>query len=150
LRSFEHPAPYVAGRPILRALTRTPPDNDKVAVSYLIKASLTGQLPEITQLVDGIEPVHGPPGRRPAITILSLRTFAEIVVWRAPKPAHRFKYRLAFVVDGEYVLRYDNETGKRDHRHLKGRQMPYRFVYVDELQTDFWRDIDEWSPPCRP
>jgi hypothetical protein len=35
------------------------------------------------------------------ITILSRRALAEIAVWRAPKPAHRFKYRLAFVIDGE-------------------------------------------------
>jgi hypothetical protein len=86
--------------------------------------------------------------------ILSPRAFAEIVVWRLPKPlsgsAHRFKYRLAFVVDEKCVLRYDNEAGKGDHRHVKGRQTRYRFVDLDELQADFWRYIDEWSPPWRP
>jgi hypothetical protein len=86
--------------------------------------------------------------------VLSPGAFAEILVWRVPKPlpgsAHRFKYRLAFVLDGKCVLRYDNETGKGDHRHVKGHEMPYRFVGLDELQADFWRDIDEWSPPWRP
>lgn len=86
--------------------------------------------------------------------VLSPRAFAEIVVWRVPKPlpgsAHRFKYRLAFVVDGECVLRYDNEAGQGDHRHVKGRATPYRFVDRDELEADFWRDIEEWSPPWRP
>ena len=47
--------------------------------------------------------------------------FVEVVVWQVPQPvrasAHRFKYRLAFVVDGMCVLRYDNEAGKGDHRH---------------------------------
>ena len=28
---------------------------------------------------------------------------------------HGFKYRLAFVVNGVCVLRYDNEAGKGDH-----------------------------------
>jgi hypothetical protein len=39
--------------------------------------------------------------------VLDTRTFAEIVVWHLPRPTrastHRFKYRLALVVDG--VLR---------------------------------------------
>lgn len=46
-------------------------------------------------------------------------SFAEIVVWDAPKPfqgsTHSYKYRLTFVVEGVCVLRYDNEFGKGDH-----------------------------------
>ena len=42
--------------------------------------------------------------------------FAELVLWQLPAPlpgsARRFKYRLAYVVDAEYVLRYDNESSK--------------------------------------
>ena len=42
--------------------------------------------------------------------------FVELVVWQVPQPVrastHVFKYRLAFVVDGLCVLRYDNEAGK--------------------------------------
>src|SRR5207248_1150209 len=41
------------------------------------------------------------------------RSFAEIVIWRLrrvlPGSTHLFKYRLAFVVNGVCVLRYDNE-----------------------------------------
>lgn len=55
--------------------------------------------------------------------VLDAGMFVEIVVWRLPRPmrgsAHRFKYRLALVVDGICVLRYDNEAGKGDHRHAK-------------------------------
>jgi hypothetical protein len=29
--------------------------------------------------------------------------------------------------------------GKGGHRHVKGRETPYRFVDRDELQADFWR-----------
>ena len=52
--------------------------------------------------------------------------FAELVLWRLPKPAkgssHNFKYRLAYVVCGACVLRYDNEAGKGDHRHFGGKE----------------------------
>lgn len=48
--------------------------------------------------------------------------FIELVVWQVPQPVrastHLFKYRLAFVINGLCVLRYDNEAGKGDHRHV--------------------------------
>jgi len=47
--------------------------------------------------------------------------FAELLVWRVPEPVrgsrHGFKHRLALVVDGEFVVRFDNEAGKGDHWH---------------------------------
>ncbi len=59
--------------------------------------------------------------------------FADIVVWHVPKPVsgsqHVFKYRLAFVVDGVCVLRYDNETGKGDHRHIGDDEEAYVCVF---------------------
>lgn len=43
-------------------------------------------------------------------------SFAELVLWRVPEPVpptdHGFKYRLAYIVDGERVVGYDNERGK--------------------------------------
>ena len=75
--------------------------------------------------------------------------FAEIVLWRLPRSvegsAHRFKYRLAYVVEGECVLRYDNEVGKGDHRHWGGRECPYAFTTPERLIADFQRDIDRWN-----
>lgn len=57
--------------------------------------------------------------------------FAEVVVWQVsqlvPGSVHGFKYRLAFVVDGVCVLRYDNESGKGDHRHVGDAESPYVF-----------------------
>jgi hypothetical protein len=70
--------------------------------------------------------------------------FAEVVVWQVPQPlpgsSHVYKYRLAFVVDGVCLLRYDNETGKGDHRHAWGRESGYRFVSLDRLFADFERE----------
>ena len=80
--------------------------------------------------------------------ILSDHEFAEIVVWELAAPlrgsAHDLKYRLAFVVNGECVLRYDNEAGKGDHRHAAGRERAYRFEGIDKLLADFERDIARW------
>lgn len=82
--------------------------------------------------------------------IIDARTFVEIVVWRLRRPVrssvHPFKYRrLALVVGGECVLRYDNEAGKGDHRHSGSKQEPYRFTGTDALVADFWRDVEEWN-----
>jgi hypothetical protein len=80
--------------------------------------------------------------------VLDARTFVEIVVWHLPKPVrgsvHRFKYRLALVVDEVCVLRYDNEAGKGDHRHERDEEEPYLFTDADKLLADFWRDVEEW------
>jgi hypothetical protein len=75
--------------------------------------------------------------------------FVETVIWRVPEPvhgsAHGFKYRLALVVEGECVLRYDNEAGKGDHKHLCRVELTYRFRGLDELVDDFWRDVQGWK-----
>ena len=75
--------------------------------------------------------------------------FAELVLWQLPHPlagsTHRFKYRLAYVVAGECVIRYDNEAGKGDHRHIGNRESSYAFVDVETLLGDFQRDIRKAS-----
>jgi len=54
--------------------------------------------------------------------VYSENSFAELVLWKVPAPllgsAHGFKCRLAYVVGGLCVVRYDNEVGKGDHRHF--------------------------------
>ena len=71
--------------------------------------------------------------------------FAEVVVWLIPKPLagshHNHKYRLAFTARGDCVLRYDNETGKGDLRHVFGSESRYRFSTLDKLFADFEHDI---------
>ena len=80
--------------------------------------------------------------------VLDADTFVEIVVWRLPRPmrgsTHRFKYRLALVHGGVCVLRYDNEVGKGDHRHMRTVEERYTFVDPDTLLADFWRDVATW------
>lgn len=79
---------------------------------------------------------------------LSETAFIEIVIWRVPGPvrgsAHGFKYSLALVSEGVCVLRYDNEAGKGDHRHVGDREVSYRFIDLDTLQADFWADVATW------
>lgn len=81
--------------------------------------------------------------------IFSDTAFAELVLWQLPHSVagsnHLFKYRLAYVVDGQCVLRYDNETGKDDHRHFAGKESAYAFKTPDKLISDFQRDIERWN-----
>ena len=79
---------------------------------------------------------------------LSETCFAELVVWELPVPlagsSHGFKYRLAMVDLDRCVLRYDNEAGKGDHKHIGDVETPYVFVNLDRLETDFWADVESW------
>ena len=80
--------------------------------------------------------------------ILSDNAFVETVVWSLSSPVskshHSFKYRLALVVEGNCVLRYDNEPGKGDHKHIGEDEIPYVFTSPQALLKDFWNDVDNW------
>jgi len=84
-----------------------------------------------------------------ARVIYSESAFADLRLWQVPKSVpgsgHRYKYRLATVVDGQCVLRYDNEAGKGDHRHLEQQQFDYVFTTPEQLVMDFRRDIERWN-----
>lgn len=75
-------------------------------------------------------------------------TIIEIVVWRAVKPIqpcwHPFKYRLYFGSRELCWVRYDNERGKGDHRHIGALQEPYFFESLGKLLTDFQHDVTTW------
>ncbi len=75
--------------------------------------------------------------------------FAELVLWRVPTPVpgstHGFKYRLAYVVNGTCVVRFDNESGKGDHRHFNTRERRYPFETPEKLLADFQADIARWN-----
>ena len=79
----------------------------------------------------------------------SSKAFAELVLWRVPDSVagspHPFKYRLAYVVNDICVLRYDNEVGKGDHRHVGDVERRYKFTTPDQLITDFQTDIARWN-----
>jgi hypothetical protein len=80
--------------------------------------------------------------------VLSESAFVEMVVWRldeAPRgSAHTLKYRLALVVDGTCVLRYDNESPKGDHKHVEDKEEDYIFTTAEALLRDFRQDVDKW------
>lgn len=81
--------------------------------------------------------------------ILGESCFAELVLWLLPAPlagsSHSYKYRLAYVVNERCVLRYDNEAGKGDHRHVGTAEESYQFTSVDQLVADFQSDIRRWN-----
>lgn len=80
--------------------------------------------------------------------ILSESVFVEMVVWRLSRPqagsTHTLKYRLALVIDGLCVLRYDNEPGKGNHKHMGDKEVEYAFTTAEALLDDFWKDVDNW------
>ena len=80
--------------------------------------------------------------------VVAANAFVELVVWRigdrSTGSRHDFKYRLALVVDGQCVLRYDNESGKGDHRHIGEKELPYVFTTAQRLLDDFWSEVDRW------
>jgi hypothetical protein len=65
----------------------------------------------------------------------------ELVVWRLPRPlppsTHDYKYRAVYAVDGVCIVGFDNERGKGDHQHIRGRERPYVFATIDRLIEDF-------------
>jgi hypothetical protein len=71
----------------------------------------------------------------------------EMVIWKVPRRVpgthHGLKYRLHFGKGGERLVGYDNERGKGDHRHILGRELPYRFTSPERLIADFLADVDE-------
>lgn len=73
----------------------------------------------------------------------------EIVIWELPEPiapcTHRYKYRLFFGASGVCRVRYDNERGKGDHRHVGNQEYEYTFSSVEQLLADFQSDVERWE-----
>jgi hypothetical protein len=69
----------------------------------------------------------------------------QIKVWRLDLPTterpHSLKYSLVYGRRGERIVGYDNERGKGDHRHYRGREERYLFVSFERLLADFWNDV---------
>jgi hypothetical protein len=81
--------------------------------------------------------------------VLSEFAFAELVLWQLSTPllgsSHSFKYRLAYVVKGVCVLRYDNESGKGDHCHFDNVESSFIFTNPENLIAVFQADIARWN-----
>lgn len=80
---------------------------------------------------------------------LSANAFVELVLWQLPRPlpgsTHAYKYRLAYVVDGVCVVRFDNERGKGDHKHIGATESPISFTDPDDLLNAFLAEIKRWN-----
>lgn len=78
--------------------------------------------------------------------VVTESTITEFVIWRLPSQSserpHGLKYRLYHGdIMGECLVRYDNESGKGDHKHIGHQEMPYLFSSVEQLMQDFMADI---------
>lgn len=73
----------------------------------------------------------------------------ELVIWQLPRAIldrpHALTYRLYFGRGGKCLVRYDNETGKGDHRHVRGKETPYRFVSLAKLWRGFESDVRRYG-----
>ena len=69
----------------------------------------------------------------------------EMVIWQLPEPdserSHGLKYRLFYGYPNQCLIRYDNERGKGDHRHIEDNEEIYQFETVEKLVADFESDI---------
>ncbi|NIC27743.1 toxin-antitoxin system TumE family protein [Serratia plymuthica] len=93
----------------------------------------------------------------PAILIMKRRIWLDrssllsLVVWDVPPSVrgsnHRYKYRLAYVVQDVCVLRYDNEAGKGDHKHLGAAEVPIEFIDINQLVDDFVTEVNQLRRP---
>ena len=76
-------------------------------------------------------------------------SIVEIVVWLVPEvvppSTHSYKYRLYFGKDGTCRVRYDNERGKGDHKHVGEVEEGYIFESLEKLLADFRSDVENWS-----
>lgn len=70
----------------------------------------------------------------------------EMVIWQLSAPTaerpHGLKYRLQAHRGGRTLVRYDNETGKGDHRHYGRKEERYGFVNMERLIEDFIADVE--------
>jgi hypothetical protein len=42
-------------------------------------------------------------------------------------------------------VRYDNERGKGDHRHVGREESAYHFTTIEQLIDDFRADVEQWE-----
>jgi len=73
-------------------------------------------------------------------------SITEMVIWKLPKKEaerpHGLKYRLYHGnAEGQCLVRYDNEKGKGDHKHLRDKEYHYEFTSVEKLIENFLEDI---------
>lgn len=70
----------------------------------------------------------------------------ELVIWQLPAATvdrpHGLKYRLWAGRSGQSLVRYDNERGKGDHKHVGAMEVPYVWHGIGRLLADFIADVE--------
>jgi len=70
----------------------------------------------------------------------------EMVIWQLPAASldrpHGIKYRLWAGYAGNTLVRYDNEAGKGDHKHVGATEMSYLWQGLEKLVADFIADVE--------
>lgn len=76
---------------------------------------------------------------------LDENSLIEMRIWQLQQNVtpskHGLKYSLVYIVDGARIVGYDNERGKGDHRHCGNSEFPYIFTTIEQLLTDFRKDV---------
>ncbi len=70
-----------------------------------------------------------------------LSNTVEIKIWQIQPTKDKpfgLKYSFVYIVSGERILGYDNAEGKRDHKHIYGNEIEYRFLNIGQLIEDFF------------
>ncbi len=85
--------------------------------------------------------------------ILPDHSIVEMVISQLPRRSRErpsgLKYSLYYgLADGTSVVRYDNESGKGDHRHCGTGEETYTFSNVERLVEDFLADVARARKPA--
>ena len=92
-----------------------------------------------------------------AILILNSKTILEDgrliqrKIWQLASPdsshKHGFKYSLYCGNSGVTIVRYDNESGKGDHKHVGKAEVEIVYLYksLQQLLIEFVSDIEQLS-----
>jgi len=84
-------------------------------------------------------------------TVLQDGRILQRKIWQLPHAEadrpHGFKYRLYCGKDGQTIVRYDNESGKGDHRHVGTPELETTYVFTSlvQLLKDFAQDVERFS-----
>lgn len=72
--------------------------------------------------------------------------FIQVLIWEVDPAVlgsdHSFKYSMAYIVSGICVMRYGNEHGKGDHKHIRDQEIGTNFAGIDQLFADFLADVE--------
>lgn len=65
----------------------------------------------------------------------------EVKIWKLPCPVPPCDQDLAYILNRERLVGFDNERGQGDHKRLDGKVWAYRFVSIDQFLDDFIADV---------